>query len=304
MDLESLSLFTDVAHRGSFAATAKEHDLDPSSVSRVVAQLEADLGVRLFQRTTRRMALTEAGDLFLARIEPLIDELKRAKDMAQTVSDGPSGTIRITASVTFGIKRIVPLLGRFRARYPSLKVDALFTDSNVDLIAERIDLAVRLGPTVEGDLIATKLVDTRYRVVASPRYLASAPRLAQPADLSAHRCLLLNLRAFRTRWLFRDAQGAVNEVPIDGDITLSAAIALYDAALEGLGPSLLPDWLVDGAIRDGLLVNPFPTHAVTATTFDTGAWLIYQSRSYLPGKVRVMIDFLKESIVRKSFTMD
>jgi DNA-binding transcriptional LysR family regulator len=304
MDLAALSLFVDVAHRGSFAATAKEHDLDPSSVSRIVAQLEADLGVRLFQRTTRRMTLTEAGDLYLARIEPLMDELRRAGDIAQNVSAGPSGTIRITASVTFGIRRLVPLLGLFRERYPALKVDALFTDANVDLVAERIDLAVRLGATVEGDLIATKLVDTRYRVVASPHYLETAPPLNVPSDLLAHRCILLNLRAFRTRWRFRDAKGVISEVPVDGDITLSAAIALYDAALAGLGPTLLPDWLVDGAIRDGLLLNPFPTHAVTATTFDTGAWLIYQSRSYLPGKVRVMIDFLKEQIVKTNFTMD
>jgi DNA-binding transcriptional LysR family regulator len=304
MELESLKLFADVARRGSFAAVAKERDLDPSSVSRIVAQLEADLGIRLFQRTTRRMTLTEAGDLYLSRIEPLIDELQRAKDQAQNISAGPSGTIRLTASVTFGIRRIVPLLGLFQQRYPALKIEGLFTDQNVDLIGERIDLAVRLGPTVEGDLVATKLAETRYRVVASPAYLAAAPPLRQPEDLGKHRCLLLNLRAFRTRWIFRDSLGTLLEVPVEGDVVLSAAIALYDAALAGLGPTLLPDWLVDADIRAGRLVNPFPSHAVTATTFDTAAWLIYPSRSYLPNKVRVTIDFLKEHIIRHEFRLD
>jgi DNA-binding transcriptional LysR family regulator len=304
MELESLKLFADVARRGSFAAVAKERDLDPSSVSRIVAQLEADLGIRLFQRTTRRMTLTEAGDLYLSRIEPLIDELQRAKDQAQNIGAGPSGTIRLTASVTFGIRRIVPLLGLFQQRYPALKIEGLFTDQNVDLIGERIDLAVRLGPTVEGDLVATKLAETRYRVVASPAYLAAAPPLRQPEDLGKHRCLLLNLRAFRTRWIFRDSLGTLLEVPVEGDVILSAAIALYDAALAGLGPTLLPDWLVDADIRAGRLVNPFPSHAVTATTFDTAAWLIYPSRSYLPNKVRVTIDFLKEHIIRHEFRLD
>jgi DNA-binding transcriptional LysR family regulator len=293
MEVQALTLFVDVARTGSFSAVAKERDLDPSSVSRVIAQLEAELGIRLFQRTTRRMALTEAGDLYLAKIEPLLTELQRAKDQALNASVGPTGTLRLTASVTFGLRRIVPLLGRFRALYPRLKIDCLFTDANVDLVAERVDLAVRLAPLIEGDLIATKLMNTFYRVVASPDYLASTPPIKQPSDLAHHRCLLFTLRPFRTRWLFRDAAGTTTETSVDGDITMSTAVGLLDLALAGLGPALLPDWLVDDDVAAGQLVNLFPAHAVTATSFDTAAWLIYPSRAYLPNKVRTMIDFLK-----------
>jgi DNA-binding transcriptional LysR family regulator len=296
MNLDSLALFAAIARRGSFASVAKERNVDPSSVSRAIADLEAKLGLRLFQRTTRSMTLTEAGDIYLSRVEPLIEELTRAREAASRTTGAPRGLLRLTASVTFGQMRIVPLLVEFRRRYPELKVEGVFTDANVDLVAERIDLAIRLAPVIEGDLIAAKLIDTRYRVVASSDYLATSPPLAKPSDLTAHRVLLFNIKAFRTRWLFLDSEGRQEAVPISGDVTLAPAGSLLTAALSGLGPALLPNWLVDDAIGSGALVNVFPDHAVTATTFDTAAWLVYPSRAYLPNKVRVMADFLREKL--------
>lgn len=296
MELASLKLLVEIARRGSFATVARERNRDPSAVSRVVAALEAELGLRLFQRSTRRMSLTEAGVLYLARIEPLLDELERSWSEALQVSAAPTGTLRLTASVTFGQTVIVPLLARFRERYPAVKVEGVFTDSNLDLVAERIDLAVRLAPAVDGEVIAAKLMDTHYRVVAGASYLATAPPLEAPADLSDHACLLFALPAFRSRWLFRDRGGRTSEVAIRGDITLSPAGALRDAALAGLGPALLPDWLVDADIATGRLVRLFADHDVTATSFGTAAWLLYPSRAYLPAKVRVMIDFLRDRL--------
>jgi DNA-binding transcriptional LysR family regulator len=295
MKTEDLDLLMAVARRGSFASVAKERDMDPSSVSRTIADLEGELGIRLFQRTTRKLSLTEAGDLYLQQIEPLVHEFDRARDVAASTAGSPRGLLRMTTSETFGHVRIVPLLKEFRVRYPDLKLECLFTDANLDLVADRVDLAVRLGPTVEGNLIAAKLMDTYYRVVASPDYLHESP-LTVPQDLSHHRVLLFNIRAFRSRWIFRDAADVGIEVPIDGDVTLSPAGSLRTAALHGMGPALLPNWLVDEDIARGTLVNCFPTHRVTATTFDTGAWLVYPSRSYLPNKVRVMIDFLREKM--------
>ncbi len=296
MDLQSLKLFVSVAHRGSFASAAKELNLDPSAVSRVIAALENDLGIRLFQRTTRRMSLTEAGDLYLRRVEPLVEEMDRARVEALDVSAAPTGTLRLSASVSFGQSMIVPLLPAFKAQYPELKVEGVFTDVNVDLVAERVDLAVRLAPTIEGDLIATRLRDTHYRVVASPAYLAEAPMLNRPAELIQHRALLFTLHAFRSRWIFRDCEGRLEEAPVQGDITLSPAGSLRDAARLGLGIAMLPNWLVDEDIAAGRLVRLLPEFDVTATTFDTAVWLVYPSRAYLPNKVRVMIDFLKDNL--------
>lgn len=296
MNLEWLTLFVDVAYRGSFAATARERNLDPSSVSRTIADLEVALGLRLFQRTTRKLALTEAGERYLAGIEPILDELNRAQEYAHASVDSPRGTLRLTASATFGLRCIVPLLAEFRERYPELRVEGLFTDDNVDLVAERIDLAIRLSPQIEGNYVATQLMKTRYRVVASPDYLGRSPALVKPSDLTAHRCVLLAVRAYQRRWVFRDKMGELTEVPIEGDLVLSPAASVHVAALSGMGPALLPDWLVDTDISAGRLIDLFPSHAVAATSFDTGAWLIYPSRAFVPRKVRVMIDFLKSKL--------
>jgi DNA-binding transcriptional LysR family regulator len=290
-----LTLLQDVARLGSFAAAAEVRGIDASSVSRAVAGIEAALGIRVFERTTRRLNLTEAGDQYLSRAAPLMEELERVAAEARSERARPAGLLRLTASVTFGQRCLVPLIGAFRAQYPDVALDCVFTDANVDLIADRVDLAIRLAPTIEGDLIATKLMATRYRVVAAPSYLAGAAPLQVPADLRGHRVLLFNLRAFRSRWIFAGGAGQ-QEVPVAGDITLTPAGTLRDAVLAGLGPALLPDWLVDGDIAAGRLVHCLQDWRATATTFDTGAWAVYPSRSYLPAKVRAMIDFLRATL--------
>ncbi|MEL6218213.1 MAG: LysR family transcriptional regulator [Pseudomonadota bacterium] len=298
MNTEDLDLLREVARRGSFAAAARVLGLDPSSVSRTIAGLERDLGFRLFQRTTRRLSLTEAGDVYLARVDPLIDALAEARSEAEAASSGPRGTLRLTASVTFGQRLLLPLLPGFRAAYPDLALDCLFTDETLDLVGERIDLAIRLAPAIEGDLIAAKLMDTRYRVVASPDYLAAAPPITTPADLGTHPCLLFALRSYRTAWRFRAPDGTEERVAISGNLVLSPAGSLHQAALSGFGPALLPDWLIDADMADGRLTDLFPQHEVAATSFDTAAFLVYPSRSHLPAKVRVMVDHLRAHLPR------
>ncbi|MEM9144652.1 MAG: substrate binding domain-containing protein [Pseudomonadota bacterium] len=239
------------------------------------------------------MSLTEAGSVYLARIDTVLEELDRARTEAQAAGRAPRSSLRLTASMTFGQRCVLPALPASRARYPELSLDCLFTDAMLDLVAERIDLAIRLGPAIEGDVVAAKLMPTRYRVVASPAHLAGAQGLTEPADLAHHRCLLFSLRAYQTAWRFRRADGAEITVPVAGDIVLSPASSLRQAALAGLGPALLPDWLIDEDIAQGRLVDVFPDHAATATSFETAAFVVYPSRSILPQKVRAMIDHLR-----------
>ncbi len=297
MDAITLKTFVDVARLGNFAHAARELELDPSSVSRTVAALEQELGVRLFQRTTRKLSLTEAGHAYLARISPLVDELEQAREEALALSKGVNnqaqGTLRMTSSVSFGIIQIAPLLPEFRRLHSQLKVELLLTDANMNLVNDRIDLAVRLGSQFEGDVVLTKLMRTRYRVCASPGYIAQHGPPKSPADLAKHRCLLLALPEFRHEWHFKDAKGKVQTVSVDGDIIISSPLALRRCAIDGMGPVLLTDWLANEAIADGTLVDLFPHLQATATSFDTGVWLLYPTRSYLPLKVRVMVDFLK-----------
>lgn len=299
MDIEALRIFVRVARRGSFAVVARDCGTDPSSISRAIAALEDELQVRLLQRSTRRMTLTEAGAKYLARVVPLLEELDQAKDDALQTSAKPIGTIRVTASVAFGQKCIAPLLPKLRTAFPDLGIDLVLTDANLDPVSEGIDLAIRLGPSRDSSLIGVKLTDTRYHVCASPTYLANSRNegrpLQTPADLAAHRCLLLNLPDHRSRWLFRNSDGAIDEVAVDGDVLISSPLVLLTCATEGMGPALLADWMVRDKLAEGALVDLFPDYAVTATDFETAAWLLYPSRTYLPRKVRVVIDFLRQA---------
>jgi len=294
MDIETIQLLIDVRNRGSFAEVARERDLDPSRISRVVAAVEAELGVRLFQRSTRRVFATEAGELYIRRLALIAEDLERARDDAQSINEGPVGLLRLTTTVAFGQQVIVPLLPEFRRTHPRVEIDLVLSDSNLDLVRERIDLAVRLGSGVSGDLVVTKLRDTVYRVCAAPDHLRTHGRPEHPADLSNRDCLRFSLPGFRDRWIFTEGAGAEpTEVRVHGGIVASGALALRSLALAGLGPALLADWLVDEDIAAGRLIDLFPAHRVTATTFDTAVWLLYPSRSFLPRKVRAMIDFLR-----------
>ncbi len=300
MNMESLRLLVDVGHRLSFAAVAKDRGIDPSSVSRAIGLMEEELGVRLFQRTTRRMSLTEGGAVFLRRLSAILDQFDEAREEARAVSAAPSGTLRMTASVAFGERVVMPLVPAFRAAYPGVRLELVLSDANVDLVAEGIDLAVRLGPGVSGDVVSAKFLDTRYRVCAAPQYLARAAKLQHPEGLENHRCVLFTLPGFRSAWRFRDQRGQITKVPVAGDLAVSSALSLRSAVVAGAGPGLLADWLIDDDLAAGHLVDLFPGYEVTATTFDTAAWFVYPSRAYLPRKVRVMIDFLRAEVKRTS----
>jgi DNA-binding transcriptional LysR family regulator len=297
MELSVLQTFVDVVKQGSFAAVARDRNVDPSSISRAIAGLEEELGIRLLQRTTRHLSPTEAGMTYFQRIEPLVEEMQQAIDVAADMSGQPKGTLRLTASVSFGLKCIVPLLPDFKALYPDLTLDLLLTDATVDLFTERIDLAIRLGLLADSALIAQRLMPTHYFVCASPKYLKRSGHPQTPREVETHNCLLFPLAGFRSKWRFKHPDQEESEVVVQGDTVISNAIALQQCAIAGMGLALLPHWLVNDELQAGTLVNVFPKYQVTATEFNTAAWLVYPSRAYVPLKVRVLMEFLKRSIV-------
>ncbi|MBZ0215659.1 MAG: LysR family transcriptional regulator [Fimbriimonadaceae bacterium] len=298
MDLNTLKLVLSVAQHGSIAASARQLDLDPSTVSRNVAAVEHELGIRLYQRTTRKLTLTEEGQAYLDRVEPLIDELDAAREHALQLRNTPSGTLRMTCSVAFALQCMVPRLARFHELYTDIKIELLPTDDNVDLLTENIDLAVRLAPAPKGDLISAKLMSTKYHVVASPQFIAEAGPFITPSQLARTQCLRFALPGFRSVWRFRDKHQNVEDVEIGGRTIIANAAALREATKCGMGAALLADWLIAEDLKSGALVDLFPNHEASASDFDTAAWLLYPSRIYLPQKVRVMIDFLKQEFTR------
>ena len=293
MNLDTLTTFADVALLGSFAAAARKLELDPSSISRTIAGLEEELSLRLFQRSTRRLELTEAGEIYLNRIKPLLNEFEHALDEAQKVSTGASGTLRMTTSMSFAQVCIIPLIAEFKQRYPEVKLELILTDSVVDLVAEGIDLACRLGPKSDSDLIGTRLMEPHYHICVSPDYFKSHPPINKPDDLTDHNCIVFTLPEYRSRWLLKDKNSKLSHVSINSDLSISSAVALRECARSGMGPVLLADWIVDEDIKKGKLKTVLDEYQVTAQNFDNAIWLLYPSRNFLPHKTRIMIDFLK-----------
>lgn len=297
MQTDDIRVFVEVVKRGSFAAVARDREVDPSAISRSVAALEGELGVRLLQRTTRRMSPTEAGMQYFDRVEPLLDELERAHVQAAESNRKPKGVVRLAAPVSFALLNIVPLLPEWAARYPEVSLDLKLTDAALDLVTERIDVAIRLGPIEPSGLVATRLAAMRSRVCASGAYVERVGRPRRPADLASHECLLLDMPGFGSRWRFRNARGGC-EVEVSGRVRSSNAMALKECALAGMGVILQAEWIVGRELREGSLIDLFPRHEVTAAEFaDPAMWILFPSREYLPLKVRMTVDFLKEKIV-------
>lgn len=296
MDLDLLRTLIAVERHGSFAAVARAEGVDPSSVSRRIAVLEEVLDLRLFDRTTRRLRMTEAGRVYLGRVAPLVEALDEAVDAARDLVAKPSGLLRVTTSVAFGERWLTPRLAPFRAAYPQIEIELLLSDATVDIAAEGIDLALRLGPRPEGALIAAKLFDTRYRAVATQSYLDGRAAPTTPADLADHNGILFALPRFGTAWRFRqDAAAPVEDVTPRRVLTISNALAIRRAVLDGLGVALLADWTVQEDIASGKLIDLLPGHEGTATDFDAAVWIVYPSRDYVPARLRALLDHLRSA---------
>ena len=296
MDTEHLKMFVEIVQQGSFAAAARKFDIDPSAVTRAMTTLEKDLGVRLLERTTRQLVLTEAGKLYHENACKLLQDMQQAADAARDLDGNPAGIVRVTTSTTYGYAVILPLLSALREAYPALEIDLLLSDAIVDLVAERVDVALRLRQETDTSLVGTRLTKIRYHVCVSPGYLKRQTRPDAPAELAERDCLRCSLRGYRTQWKFRDSTGAVQAVDIGGWLMVSNSLALQRAALDGHGPALLPDWLVASDLASGRLIDLFPDHEATPTDFDNAVWLLYTSRAYVPRRVRVFVEFIKQRI--------
>lgn len=294
MEINDLQLFVQVAECGGFTAAARRLGADPSFVSRTIAKLERELGFNLFHRNTRTIALTSAGATYLRSLAPLLDELKQAEEGARQQNVQPEGCLTLTASTAFGQACLLPHMPEFRERYPGVQLDLRFTDSVLDILAEQIDLACRLTSRADPNLVGKKLFSTCFFVCASPAYLATAAAPIHPGDLAEHKILAFNLPGYRGRWLFKSKAGATTKIPVQPIVLVSNALAIRDATLRGMGVALLANWLVEEDLKKGNLVRLFPEYCVTATDFQSAAWLLYPSRLFIPAKTRAMVDFLCE----------
>lgn len=296
MEVKTLELFMAVTQAGSFAAAARQWGLDPSQVSRQIAALEQELGFPLFQRSTRKLVLSEAGAHYLGHISGPLVEIRRAAQLGQREHHQLSGKLRLTSSVAFGQSVLLPLLTDFYRRYPEIQLDLLFTDAVVDLLAERVDLAIRLTPTPDENLVGTRLFPVRYRVCASPDYVARQGVPLQPRDLVEHPCVVFPYRGYRQRWQFRNPDESFS-VAISSRLVISNALGVLQACRLGYAPALLADWLAAPMLQSGELVDLFPDYEASATDFAAAVWALYPRRDYLSCKTRVVLDYFRECLM-------
>jgi DNA-binding transcriptional LysR family regulator len=287
---QSLLAFTKVVEAGSFAGAAERLDRSVSAVSRQIAELEAHLGARLLNRTTRKLSLTEAGRAFHERVVQLMAELDDAENAITAHAVVPHGTLKVTASISFGTCYLAPAIAEFQRRHPQLRFDVELSDHRRDLVDEGLDLAIRIGPIGSQSLIGRPIGIARMICCAAPSYLARHRMPRTPADLANHACLTYAYAAEGNVWRFRDAQQRMHYVKVGGSMRANNGGMLAALAVAVAGLTLEPDISVAGDVRAGRLVPLLagytsPPIAISAT---------YPSRRHLSVKVRAFVDFLVE----------
>ncbi len=284
--VRSMRVFSTVAQTGSFAAAADRLDLSRAAVTRHVAALEKHLGTRLLQRTTRRLALTDAGSLYRERCDQILEWLDETEALVGRGQQTARGTLRVSAPVAFGSRDLAPAVAAFLQRYTEIRVDLALNDRRVSLVDEGFDVAIRIADRLEPGLVARRLATSQLHLCAAPSYLERRGRPADPAALVRHDCLLYTY-APQATWRFRGT-GQTHRVPVSGSLKANNGEALLAAAEAGLGLILQPDFIVQDAIAAGRLVPVLPD-------FDpgrAGIHAVYASRDYLPFRVRLFVDFL------------
>jgi len=295
--LANLESFARSAETGSFSAAARRLALTPAAVSRNVALLERNLGVRLFQRSTRKLTLTEAGERFLVEIGGNLDALQAAITSVSTDRSEPAGVLKVSMAPTFGITYVMPLLPAFLARYPMVRPDWYFENRQVDLIAEGYDAALGGAFDLAPGVVARALAPAHLVAVASPAYMAGRVPPADPGDLVELDGIVL--RSSRTGRLrqrtMRDAAGGEMHARLSETIIVNDPAAMREAAILGLGVALLSVSDVLSSIERGELIRLLPRWYA-----DAGAISIYYAtRALLPTKTRVFVDFVVEAFERE-----
>jgi DNA-binding transcriptional LysR family regulator len=290
--LQDLEVFVQVVKSGNFAKAAIELQLNPSAVSRRIGNLEAYLGVRLFNRTTRSLTLTEVGERYLNRCLSILAELEEAEHEARQHSQEPQGTLQVSCSTYLAHRHLLMHLPKFRQQYPQLIIKLMLSDDLVDIVGDGIDVAIRVGELADSTLISRRLLCDRRIVCAAPAYLDRYGVPKTPDDLANHNCLVLN--AYKTtlnQWRFRDQSG-LREISVGGNFTVNNGEALYEATLFGLGIGRVTEALASAAIQTGQLVHLLKEYEDENTI---GIYAVFPSNRYLLPKVQCFVEFLVQS---------
>lgn len=284
---EGVSEFVAVAEAASFTAAANRLGISTAQVSRQVGALETRLAVKLFYRTTRKVTITDAGQIYYNHCRQVLDGLAEAERAVSDLQKTPKGRLNLTAPVTYGESRIAPLVNDFTVRYPELDVNLTLTNQMLDLVAESYDLAIRLGELEDSSMMAKRLASRTHYVCASPGYLSIHGTPHTLSELEQHNCL----RGTVGYWRFQE-EGKTRHIRVAGNLRCNSGWALVDAAGKGLGIIQLPDYYVQDEIRAQRLVPLLDAYRAP----DDGIWALYPQNRHLSPKVRLLLDHLAQGL--------
>lgn len=282
-----MMVFVRVVEAGSFSEAARLMLMTPSTVSKLIARLEARLGVRLIERSTRRLALTGEGQFYYERSQTLLSQLDETEQQIAQGGAEPEGVVRVTSSVSFGAAALEPILPDFFKAYPKITIDLSLSDEVVDLYLDRTDVAIRVGRLVDSTLMARRIGQTRRRIVASPAYLDRHGTPRTPEDLAQHNCLGFNFRRAMPVWPMREG-GRIVERMLSGALLANNAETLRRMAIAGVGIVRSADYHLRGPIARGELVELLADHDIGEPD---DVHILFRGAQFLPARVRAFLDF-------------
>jgi DNA-binding transcriptional LysR family regulator len=282
-----MMVFVRVVEAGSFSEAARLMLMTPSTVSKLIARLEARLGVRLIERSTRRLVLTGEGQFYYERSQALLGQLEETEQQIAHGGAEAEGVIRVTSSVTFGVAALEPILPEFLEAYPKIIVDLSLSDEVVDLYLDRTDIAIRVGKLQDSNLMARKIGETRRRIVASPAYLAKHGTPQAPEDLVHHNCLGFNFRRANPVWPMREG-GRIVERMLSGVLLANNGETLRRMAMAGVGIARIADYHLRGPIARGELVELLQDSDIGEVD---EIHALFRGAQFLPARVRAFLDF-------------
>ena len=289
--LRAMEVFVEIVRRNGFAKAAEALDTSPANVTRYLNDLEAHLGTRLLNRSSRRMSLTESGEALYERARAILEDVAEAEALSSMATLHPRGTLRINAPVSFGVLHLAPLWPRFLARHPDIELDVALSDRVVDIVEEGYDMAIRISCVTANTHAARKLAASRNVVCASPDYVRRRGMPHTPDDLLEHDCIGYRYSATADEWHFLDAGGRAHAVKVPCVMHTNNGDTARTAAIGGAGVIWQPQFIVGADLWEGRLVEVLPGYRMP----DIDILALYPSRRHLSAKVRVMIDFLVES---------
>lgn len=295
----AMRTFQQVVASQGFAAAGRQLGRATSSVSRQVSELESQLGTRLFNRTTRNLSLTEAGQIYYEHAIRILDKVEEARLAVARLDAEPSGVLRVALPTGIGREIVALVLPGFLARYAGIRVVLSVTDSIIDMIEDRIDVAIRVGQQKDSTLMAQKIGESRRVLCASPGYIERVGAPNRPTDLPKHNCLTFRDHPGHNVWSFRGPEG-VEEIRVTGNMFVRSADALAAGAVAGLGLILLPDWNIGIELRSHRLQAALTDYQVVPPA--SPIYAVYPPSPYVPPKVRAFVDFLRDRLRTDAYT--